>query len=135
MKKIIWSDEFSVGVNVLDEQHKVIIKLINKLLDNQNARVNSEVISDLLGEMRIYMDNHLKYEEKLLKDNGYPNLEQHVAMHNEYGEKFGELIFSVMNNNTDAPENILQYLKDWWTNHILHEDMKYRPFFERKGVI
>lgn len=135
MKKIIWSDQFSVGVNELDEQHKELIKMINKLLDNQNAHVNSEVISDLLGNMRLYMENHFEYEDKLLKEYGYPNLEQHKEMHEEYGDEFRELIISVMNRNTDAPENMLINLSDWWTNHILHEDMKYRSFFKEKGII
>ncbi|KHF24802.1 hypothetical protein JV46_03280 [Solemya velum gill symbiont] len=32
------------------------------------------------------------------------------------------------------PQLVLEFLIDWWTNHILVEDMKYKDFFRDKGV-
>jgi hemerythrin len=35
---------------------------------------------------------------------------------------------------TNVPIEILTYLKDWWINHILKIDMKYKSFFNEKGL-
>jgi hemerythrin len=34
----------------------------------------------------------------------------------------------------EAVLNLAAFISDWITNHILKEDMKYREFFNNKGV-
>ncbi|MDH3354352.1 MAG: bacteriohemerythrin [Chromatiales bacterium] len=133
-KKITWSDDFSVGVTALDDQHKNLIEIINKLAVASQSSVDSEAVSDVLAEMHEYTKSHLDFEEQLLETHGYPDLEHHKAEHSEFMGNIGEFSIAVMNHHQNAPENILKYLYEWFGNHILIEDKKYVPFFKSKNV-
>ena len=134
MEKIVWSDELSVGVKVLDDQHKQIIRTINKLIEKPHAAVDSITVSDALDEIRKYASQHFQLEEQLLEENGYPGLEQHKAEHKTFRLKTVELCFAAMNHEDEVPDTLLKYLREWLLHHILQEDMKYRSFFSGKGI-
>jgi len=74
IKNIVWNAEFSVGVKEMDDQHQRIIRTFNKLVDNVQAHVGSEVISEVLSEMVGYASDHFKREEQLLEDHKHPDL-------------------------------------------------------------
>ncbi len=41
---ISWSDEFSVGIQEIDEQHKCLVELINKLYTGLAAKDSTEAV-------------------------------------------------------------------------------------------
>ncbi|KHF24803.1 hemerythrin domain-containing protein [Solemya velum gill symbiont] len=75
MDRIEWTGEFSVGVRKLDEQHQKIIKMINRLSDNQDDAHLFVSDREILLSLMEYAKLHLQYEEALLKKYGYPDLE------------------------------------------------------------
>lgn len=134
MDKITWKDEYSVGHQELDNQHKELIKAINKLLDRPDALISSQTISDVLSEVTRYVDKHFEYEEQLLKDSHYPDYKAHRDQHLEYNEKIAEILMKAVFERQSAVSDLLDLLQEWWINHILIDDMKYKPFFEKKGI-
>lgn len=134
MEKIIWTDDFSVGVRKLDEQHKKIINFLNLLIESPDLSVHSETLNRVLPELLRYSTEHLYYEEKLLKDNNYPDFEDHKRFHVDYIDKISDISIGSMGLDSRAPFELIYYLKHWWENHILREDMKYRAFFQEKGI-
>ena len=50
--------------------------MINRLVEAQAAATNSETVSDLLDKMTRYATDHLKSEEKMMAEYGYPQLER-----------------------------------------------------------
>ena len=134
MDKIEWSDEYSVGVGMLDEQHRELVEILNKLIGSTNISVNSETLHDALYELIKYAEKHFKCEESLLQDYDYPELEAHSKGHSEFIETVANLALSATQNDKSVPEHLLLFLSDWLNRHILIEDMKYRPFFEEISV-
>ena len=78
MEQIIWTEEFSVGVKRLDEQHKRLIAMINRLMGAPRAKTRSERISDLLSDMTKYAQEHFQTEEDLMRQYDYPHLYKHL---------------------------------------------------------
>ena len=134
MEKIVWHESFSVGVSKLAEQHKSIIKLINMLHRDPEATVNSETVSELLDRMTTYAGEHFNTEEQLLAEHEHPDLSAHKAKHRNYRKQVVALCMDTMNNQNSVPAEALQYLKQWWISHIQETDMKYRSFFEKRGI-
>ena len=134
MKKIVWKDEFSVGVEALDLQHQQIIKIINSLIDKPRILFRFQNVSSALVELTNYVSEHFLLEERLLQENGYPDLLEHSKRHTAYSNRITDLCRESLHRKNEVPHELLEFLSGWWTNHILHEDMKYRAFFEEKGV-
>ena len=134
MEKIIWKPEYSVRVEPLDRQHQRIISVINKLISQWRLFANSATIAEVLAELNSYVSEHFLLEEKLLEENNYPGLIGHSTRHTEYGERIADFCLKTVEKNKNVPEQLLSYLREWWIGHILIEDMKYKSFFEEKGI-
>jgi len=133
-EKIVWKDEFSVGVTALDLQHQSIINVINSLSEKPRLFGRSTSIPSALNELTNYVSEHFLLEERLLEENGYQDLLEHSKRHTAYSKKITQLCTESLHRKSEVPAELLDFLSQWWTNHILHEDMKYKSFFEEKGI-
>lgn len=134
MEKIIWKREYSVGVERLDRQHQKIISIINKLIAKPRIFITSGTIAEVLAELNSYVSEHFLLEEQLLEENNYPSLVDHCKKHTQYSERVTDFCLKTVENNKNMPEELVNYLGGWWVGHILYEDMKYKRFFEKKGI-
>ena len=135
MESIIWTDAYSVGVARIDEQHKKLIAMVNRLIEDQKKLTDPELIAQLLTEMMDYAQEHFRTEEHLLAEYGYERKDQHEALH----QGFIEQTMAFCGATTTIGPNILstallEYLKTWWVEHILNKDMEYMEFFNARGV-
>ncbi|MDN3510141.1 MAG: bacteriohemerythrin [Candidatus Jettenia sp. CY-1] len=134
MEKILWGEGFSVGVRDLDEQHKQIIIMVNTLIEMNDTKVDSEIISDTLTKMTRYATDHFNKEEQYMLEYNYPEYSLQKKQHQEFKRKTVDFCMETMIHNTTVPIAIFTYLKSWWTNHILKDDMKYKKFFNERGL-
>jgi hemerythrin len=81
MEKIAWKQEYSVGVERLDQQHQRIISVINKLIAKPRVFGTSATIAEVLSELNSYVSEHFLLEEQLLAENNYPGLIEHSKKH------------------------------------------------------
>lgn len=132
IEKIIWSADFSVGNQKLDSQHLRIVSFINDLIDMPDFKNQAEALA-CITKMLAYSVEHLEYEEQLLTRHGYPEAKSHSFIHQYYVSKVKNLLKSSFNCDDKFKHEVLDFLREWWTYHILEEDMKYRPFLEDKG--
>ncbi len=129
--KIAWSNEFSVGIERLDQQHKHLISLINKLLDHRHDSVHSDAVSSIFGGLINYVQQHFTHEEELMEQHGFPGLANHRSNHIRFTE---ELIDMVHHSDSLGAEELLRYLQEWFSTHLLHDDQDYAKFFAEVGV-
>ncbi len=134
MEEIIWSNAYSVGVPSIDEQHKNIIQIINRLIVASNTSSKTESVPEVLAEMLKYAKEHLAYEELLLQKHGYPDFENHKSKHVAYVENIVKFSTEAISEQQSDSKKLLAYLHKWWTNHILHEDMQYSEYLQKKNI-
>jgi hemerythrin len=128
---IVWKDEYSVGNMVLDKQHMQLLLLVSDLekLLQSTAQPSMKAVSDFLNDIAAFAVKHFEYEERLLKRLGYAAVDAQHDAHTHFVEYVGEKIVDAISGKETAQE-MLAYLKHWWVQHILNEDMKYRAFVE-----
>ena len=134
MEQIEWNEKFSVGIETIDSQHKNLLKLINRIISKNEIKTKSETVSTLINSMTQYAQEHFRTEEKYMKEYAYPNLDEHAEQHRAFIKKTVDICTATMLDVEQVPEVILHYLKTWWNQHILEEDMSYKSFFKEKGV-
>ncbi|MFA5163304.1 MAG: bacteriohemerythrin [Patescibacteria group bacterium] len=136
MPYIKWEDSFSVGVHEIDEQHQKIIEIINRLSQMyEKKEVQDFVLEDIIKELSDYADYHFATEEKYFKKFAYEKTEGHIAMHNNYRDKIGELrVKYLADKKEDVFFELTNYLHDWWLWHINNADKEYTECFQNNGL-
>ena len=124
-----WSERYSVGVEILDEQHRQLLSLCGEA-SRCLATPDAGKLSDLLDQMRLYADQHFQTEEQLLASHGYPALAEQEQEHEAYLVRLTELLLSATVGTRDRAE-VYGYLTQWWINHILVSDMAYKDFMQK----
>ena len=130
MDEIIWNESYSVGVKELDEQHQQIIKMVNRLIKEKDIKVNSETISDVLTELTQYAEFHFEKEEEYMEKYDFPGYLAHKQLHKTFRLQVVTFAIETMADKKTIPDEVLEYLKSWWMNHILESDMEYKNYFE-----
>ena len=134
MEKIAWSDDYSVGIELLDRQHQQIVDVINRLIQEAKVDVGSETISILLTRLTAYADEHFRMEEQLLQKHEYPGLSEQKNEHLEYRKKIAHFCLETINHDESVPRDLLRYIRDWWNLHILELDMDFKTYLNGRGV-
>ncbi|HAI70115.1 MAG TPA: hemerythrin [Gammaproteobacteria bacterium] len=130
---ISWSDDLSVGIQELDEQHKVLIDLINRIFNEAFIKHNTSVASEVLTELVQYTIIHFSVEESLFRIFNYPPYEDHKAQHAELTSQVMALKDKI-EQGEEINVELLSFLRGWLKKHIVQEDKKYTSFFAEKGL-
>ena len=134
-KFIEWSDDIlSVGIEEIDEQHKLLVGLVNRMHDAIHQRHGSDVVKDILAELVDYTRIHFAVEESLMRILHYPGYEEHKELHEELLSHVKELQEKVASGKTAIGFELMHFLKNWLTTHIMEEDKNYSGLFIAAGV-
>ena len=129
-----WKDDYSVGIDSIDQQHKKLLNLINQLQTAVDYSTGEQFEREALDELVDYTKTHFTYEEGLMRDNNYPDFEPHKAQHEKMFEKVREVLAEYEQDQDTAMANAAEYLKDWLINHINGTDKEYSSYLIGKGV-
>ena len=135
MSLVEWTDDLSVKVVELDEQHKQLLNLLDTLYAAEKTDEPLSNVSDVLFRLVVFTETHFAYEEMLLELVGFPKLRKHSLYHEVMKSKTREIVQDFRKSHSFDREEVLIFLLDWWTNHILEEDMQYRPFLADHGLL
>ena len=133
MAIFIWNTKYSVNIDSIDEQHKVLISMINDFYEMIGNK-SKELISNLIKNMKEYTVLHFTKEEDLFEQFNYADAEAHKKEHSDFVNKVIDLEQRFNNNKVIASFEITNFLKHWLINHIQGTDMKYSKFLVDKGV-
>ena len=132
MEMFSWEEEYNLGIDVIDSQHKQIVNYINEL-SYSIKRDDSAEVYNVLEQLRDYCLDHFEFEEQLMKQAGYILFEAHQNIHNRFKERV-ESIQEELSQGKD-PMNVARrvrtWLMTWLIRHIQHEDTDYVPYVKK----
>ena len=129
-----WTDNYSVKVNELDNQHKKIVGFINELHSAMRQAHGKDVLGKILKELTDYTVFHFSTEERIMKDNDYPGYIAHKSEHDKLTTQVKELSNNLSSGKSVLSQEVLYFLKDWLLNHIAGSDKKYSSFLNNRGI-
>lgn len=135
---IKWKDSFSVNVAEIDNQHKQLFILgdkISSILAVDDGYDHYDEIMDAFLELKNYAIYHFDYEEKLLFRLGFSGV---VAQRNEHENFINEILklekADAENEQKLIMTKMLSFILDWIAGHILKTDMSYKTFLNENGI-
>ena len=120
-----WTEEYSVGVEEVDEQHQKLFAILGNLVEATSTDTQEEKIGPLLDEMAEYAEYHFTTEQTFLTK--HPDFSSHLEKHLEFVQKTVKLKNSLLEeegNSALTCHNALVYLFTWLQKHILEQDVK-----------
>ncbi len=124
-----WKDDYSVGVNEIDIQHKHLISIGAELMDLVKHHSSDDLYDDVVDaieRLKDYTVYHFDAEEKLMAESGYDDIEVHKELHRRFIEKLDDIdLTAIDENQTEFIMDILKFISTWVVKHIIGDDFKY----------
>jgi hemerythrin len=131
---IEWSDDLSVGIQEIDEQHKVLVGLVNDMHRAIHEHHGSETAKGILDRLGDYTRIHFAVEESLMRIFDYPGYDEHKKQHEELIAQLKGYQAKVANGTVKISFELLHFLKLWLSQHILESDKNYGPHMLALGA-
>lgn len=119
-----WDPAFSVGIAVIDDQHKQMIEYINDL-GTVSIYHDKEKVHTVLLALMDYSVSHLAFEESLMHEAGYRKLEAHQQIHLSFIERI-HFFKERYESGEDISKQLMLDLQMWLINHIQNDDADYK---------
>ena len=136
MTKIEWDDSLSIGVDLIDEQHKMLIQKLSDLSEAFEMGREMNKIMQTLEFMVDYTDFHFSAEEENMAKFDYPGLEEQKEKHREFVVTLNNIVedFKEEGPTSSLATSINVFLHNWLVNHIEGVDLKLGQFLTKKGL-
>lgn len=124
MHIIKWSDEFSLGIGEIDEQHKALVGMINALDASTHETYSQENMRRLLDELNAYVRDHFGFEERLMAGGGCSQelVTRHCGEHAYFRSVLRDLSADFESGRTSISVPLIEYLVHWLLHHIVVVD-------------
>ena len=120
--------QLSIGNIDIDEDHYRLLEIINDLNNLIQFGKDREEFARILSLMTDYSLTHFKLEELYMKEFNYPKLDAHKKSHFKYIYIVSNYNVALLGINPPDPREIVDFLKNWWENHILKMDSSYENY-------
>ncbi len=134
MALVTWSSMLSTGVQQIDDQHKKLIEIVNRLNDAMHAGQGKEALGKVLNELVSYTVYHFGTEEKLMTEHRYADMTAHQAEHKKLVQDVSAFKTKFEAGNAMISTELMNFLRDWLSKHIMGTDKKLGKSLNTAGV-
>lgn len=125
MQTFVWGEEFYTGIGMIDEHHRALVNLFNKLSESLTEREESgeEAVQLAFSQLMDYAKHHFSAEESLMQREGVD--QRHVTLHLRLHDDFSEQVramWSARKALSNPAEVFLSFLTSWLCLHVLGVD-------------
>lgn len=121
-----WKDQYSVGIDIIDEQHKKLFEIGNRayeLLKDEFCVDHYDGVVDIINELRDYTKFHFKTEEEYMLKINYSRYFTQKVAHDDFIQKIYEIDFEQIDEDPKTyAEDLLTFVYEWISYHILQQD-------------
>jgi hemerythrin len=131
---IKWTPDLSVGVENIDDQHKIWFEKADQLFEAGKSGKSKEYIAQMFDFLDDYTKQHFRDEENYMQKINYPGLEEQVTLHKNFITELSKLRndFQQSGGNISLIINANQMIIDWLTKHISSMDKKIGVFAKNR---
>jgi hemerythrin len=122
---LTWRDAWLIGIDPLDEEHRAMVNMINRLGDPEASETLAERLDVLIAHLR----RHFKAEEVFLRAIEYPGMVAHCREHAMQMAEFVDLRRQLPAGRTSLTEAERSEIRTWFLNHVVAEDRRFAEYY------
>jgi len=124
MRLVQWNDSYKIGHELIDGQHRKLVGMIASLQQSLGEGIEDEVASQTLKGLVDYTQYHFRDEERVMREIGHPEIEQHKYQHRQLLDQVVEILTDLRNGKDFDAHDLTEFLQHWLVDHIIAEDCK-----------
>ena len=132
MAYFIWADDMVIDNGPIDQDHKMLVEQVNQLHTATDAGRGQEVVGRLLGELISSTVEHIRREEQVMAQIGYPRLQEHQASHVQFVDDLHALQRKFAAGGITVAAQLSSLLRDWLSVHIRRYDKDILVFTQQQ---
>jgi hemerythrin len=125
MELFKWHNTYSVNNEELDNHHKRLFNILNKLYENCMGTDLPNSLDPIVDELVSYSKYHFSAEEQHMRDIGYKDIEKQISEHRSFTQRSLQLKRVVDKNDLELTKELIVFLGSWILKHVMEEDKKY----------
>lgn len=122
------TEDLLTGVPEMDEQHRVLVQLLNETYELLRQGKREEAREKLINGVVAYVDFHFKAEEAFQKEIGFPEYEAHCRIHESFRKQALAWVEEARAGDPQAIREIVSMIWSWFFRHIAVKDKAYGAF-------
>jgi len=133
LKSLEWSDEFEIDNGTIDKDHKHLIVLINKFIENIPKFRKPKDMAPYLLSLKKYTQIHFEREEQLQRNSAFLFYADHKKEHADLTKELEQIIQKALaandNKVQEVATEIALFLQDQWiVTHIIESDLPMKAY-------
>jgi len=128
MSQIEWTEDLSVGLPEIDNQHKQLISIYNDLFSAIERNEGEVILGNIFKRLKEYTDSHFKDEEAYMQSIGYPMLGEHASEHILLLVRVQMMWNLSKHDKTIEPDGVAHFLREWIVDHVSTSDRQIGEF-------
>lgn len=124
--QLIWKEEYNIGVDIIDQEHRRLFKIINKLFRFSDEKNKSQwACQEGIKFFKDHAVKHFTEEEEYMASIHYERLNVHMHIHREFRERTLPALEEELEQtgySADSVEHFLGVCAGWLVGHTLMED-------------
>lgn len=132
MSLVEWSQELSVNIEEVDDQHKKLVGILNELHEAMSSGRGRETLQGILGGLAEYTVYHFGTEEDLFEAHDYPATALHKAQHADFVERVSGFKERFGKGDGSLSIDVLNFVADWLKEHIQGSDREFGAFVNER---
>jgi len=130
---VAWSDSYSMGVKLIDDQHKGLINFVNDLFSHATGNEEEEraYFKEVIQQAVQYIKEHFQTEEKLMIGTKFPGYAEHKKTHDDFTLAVVQSVKDFENGKRLVLKKFAYFLKDWVLSHVAGTDVQYAHYFRK----
>ena len=129
-----WTQEYSVNVVEIDDQHKKLFAMIDDYYEALGRKEQTEALAELLDGLAQYAATHFSNEEAYFDQFGYEHAEAHKKAHADLVGKVTDIAARARQGVAVLNMELATFLRDWLNEHIKGLDTQYSECFNANGL-
>ena len=135
----LWKKEFELGISTIDDQHKKLLEIGNRindlLISHEDDDDNYDEIFSVVEELKDYTIYHFKTEEDLFIKYKYPEYDLHKVEHDDFSAYIESVdLDSIDENQKQFLKELLGKIVQWVFKHIITTDFMYKDYLLKLGM-
>ncbi len=130
---IEWNDSLFLSHEHLDDDHRQMAALINKLYLSVNEDFGKAAVAVAARELLRFSQAHFSHEKGLMAQSDYPEMEPHLSEHKTLLDELQGLIAIVESGDGPVRFETVEFLDDWFAAHLKDADARFAAFLIREN--